>query len=357
MRIFISFASEDRQFAEQIHFALVGAGYETFYDKESLPPAGDFNVRIRAGVERSDFLVFLISPSSIEPGNYALTELRYARMKWSHPNGRVLPVMLHKVAWDQVPSYLSAVTVLEPEGNLPAEVTLAISSLVSAVKPRRTKARKTTVVVGSSLALSLVTLIALNTRELRYALGLERRPTSARISLGEIRSVDIRSMLPPEMSERERLAATAVLFVSSVSLLNESEPALTAFVDDSTATIEIADRRWNFRWHWFANPNPNPYSPWLGIESDATRFPVAPGPGVSKEILYEPTTPVKWDEFIKIFLNPPATRIVVKVTVRLGQTSLVKSCVTDLTRWSQEARTFKQKNGRTPSRMTMSCIH
>lgn len=137
MRVFICFSSPDRQAAEQVHLALMGAGHRTFYDKESLPPAGDFNSRIRAAVEESDLFVFLLSPEAILPGSYTLTELRHARLKWPHPQGRVLPVMVRRVSLREVPAYLSSVTVFEPEGSLPAEVLLAVNELAHALEPRR----------------------------------------------------------------------------------------------------------------------------------------------------------------------------------------------------------------------------
>jgi hypothetical protein len=67
-------------------------------------------------------LSFFISPSSLATGSYALTELKYARKKWRHPAGHVLPVLVRPVDWNAIPPYLKAVTVLEPEGNTPAEV-------------------------------------------------------------------------------------------------------------------------------------------------------------------------------------------------------------------------------------------
>jgi hypothetical protein len=68
MRVFISFASEDRLSAERLHFALVGAGFQTFFDHESLPPGSDFNSRIQSAVQRSELFVFLISPDSVASG-------------------------------------------------------------------------------------------------------------------------------------------------------------------------------------------------------------------------------------------------------------------------------------------------
>ncbi len=133
MQIFLSYASEDHELADQVHLALAGGGHHVFFDRDSLPPGGDYHTSIREAVNRSDIFVFLISPNSVVAGSYALTELKYARTKWPHPKGRVLPVLLQEVAWDQIPAFLKAVTVLEPEGNIPAETLEAISQLLEQV--------------------------------------------------------------------------------------------------------------------------------------------------------------------------------------------------------------------------------
>ncbi len=74
MKIFLSYASEDRALAEDIQLALAGAGHEVFFDRQSLPAGGDYHQRIRAAVNGTDLFVFLISPDSIDAGGYALTE-------------------------------------------------------------------------------------------------------------------------------------------------------------------------------------------------------------------------------------------------------------------------------------------
>lgn len=129
MRVFVSYATEDRDLAEQTCLALTGAGFHVFFDKESLPIGSDYHERIRAEVQESDIFVFLISPNSLSSGTYALTELKYARDKWSHPKGHVVPVVLESVAWETIPAYLKAITILEPEGNVSAEVADEVSKL------------------------------------------------------------------------------------------------------------------------------------------------------------------------------------------------------------------------------------
>ena len=131
-KIFLSYASEDRALAEDIQLALSGAGHDVFFDRRSLPAGGDYHERIRRAVGDADLFVFLISPDSVDAGGYALTEVGYARDKWAHPKGRVLPVMGRTTPFASIPAYLKSVTLLEPSGNVPAEVADAVAKLFAA---------------------------------------------------------------------------------------------------------------------------------------------------------------------------------------------------------------------------------
>ena len=133
MQIFLSYASEDHDLADQVHLALSAGGHQVFFDRDSLPPGGDYHSRIRNAVADSDLFVFLISCNSVSAGSYALTELKFARDKWAHPKNRVLPVLLEQIDFKQIPAYLKAVTVLEPEGNVSAETLDAISEMAETV--------------------------------------------------------------------------------------------------------------------------------------------------------------------------------------------------------------------------------
>ena len=126
MIIFLSYASEQRDVAEQTKLALAASGHEVFFDRHSLPVGDEYHLRIRAAVEESEALVFLISPRSVAQGCYALTELKYAREKWPDPRGKVLPVMVESTDYREIPPYLKAVTVLEPQGSASAEIAAEI---------------------------------------------------------------------------------------------------------------------------------------------------------------------------------------------------------------------------------------
>src|SRR4051812_22133948 len=122
MRIFLSYASEQRQVAEPIAFALRGRGHKVFFDKEDLPPAGNYDAQIEAAVRSSDFMIFLISPESVSAKRFTLTELLFARRKWHSARDHVLPVLVAPTPLSQIPAYLTSVQILSPEGNLAAEV-------------------------------------------------------------------------------------------------------------------------------------------------------------------------------------------------------------------------------------------
>jgi TIR domain len=103
MIIFLSYASDRRDLAEQVNLALIGSGHKVFFDRDNLPAGDDYHTRIRKAVENSEAFVFLISPKSVAPGSDALTELKYARQKCPDPRRRVLPVMIERTEYQQFP--------------------------------------------------------------------------------------------------------------------------------------------------------------------------------------------------------------------------------------------------------------
>src|SRR5690349_1020049 len=129
MDIFVSYASEQRGIAEEIAIALREEGHEVFFDRSDLPQGDAYNERIREGISEADLLVFLVSPESVTPGRYTLTELEFAQEKWSSPGGHVLPVIARETPSHAIPAYLRAVVMLRAAGSLPAEVVSAVAKL------------------------------------------------------------------------------------------------------------------------------------------------------------------------------------------------------------------------------------
>jgi hypothetical protein len=85
MKIFLTYASEDRDAAERVYLALAGQHHTVFFDRASLPPGVDYNGRIRQAILDSDLLVFRVSEDSVAPSSYALTELALAHHR-GHPS-------------------------------------------------------------------------------------------------------------------------------------------------------------------------------------------------------------------------------------------------------------------------------
>ena len=123
MFVFLSYAREDGDLAERIRHTLVAAGFDCFLDTTSLPPGQEYNARIGQAIERADLFIFLVSAPALEPGSYALTELTFAEKKWRNPAGYVLPVAAGSLDFDTLqPAYLRPINVLQPSGNVEAEV-------------------------------------------------------------------------------------------------------------------------------------------------------------------------------------------------------------------------------------------
>jgi hypothetical protein len=129
MQIFLSYASEQRSAAEPLALALRARGHEVFFDKDDLPPGKSYGAQIEAGIRQSDLAIFLISPESVSPGRYTLSEIEFARRQWRSAARRILPVMVAPTDKNLIPAYLKAVTVLEPKGDMVAEVAAAVEDL------------------------------------------------------------------------------------------------------------------------------------------------------------------------------------------------------------------------------------
>lgn len=150
VKIFLSYASEDKETAEAVVHSLHGRKHTVFFDRNDLPPGGSYEDRIEAAIQSSDALVFLVSRHSVAQGRFTLTELAIAERRWPHADGRVLPVRIDSdsnVSMDEIPAYLRTVTILEPAGNIAAETALAVSTMA----PSRTRRP---LMIGSALVIA-----------------------------------------------------------------------------------------------------------------------------------------------------------------------------------------------------------
>lgn len=130
MKIFLSYSSVQRAIAERVDEVLESEGHDVFFDRDALPVGETYDRRIREAVRECRLFVFLLSPESIEPGCYALTELGYVEALEAAQRPALLPVLVALVDFARLPPFLGARTIYRPSGNLPAEVAAQVDLIV-----------------------------------------------------------------------------------------------------------------------------------------------------------------------------------------------------------------------------------
>jgi hypothetical protein len=131
--IFLSYSGADKDIAERIAHSLSNSGHIVFFDHQSLPPGLEYDNAIATAIAHSDLFLFLISPTAVADGRYTRTELKFASDRWPNASGVLLPVMVETTPFNAIPAYASSVTVLQPQGNIVAEVTAAVNKLYDGV--------------------------------------------------------------------------------------------------------------------------------------------------------------------------------------------------------------------------------
>lgn len=209
MKIFLSYSSKQQALAEQICLALEQSGHHVFFDKKSLRAGGNFRKRIREELDQSEMLVFLISPDSVAPKSYALSELDIAREKWPQPTAHILPVMAVVTNMESVPPYLKAVTILEPKG----EIVEAVSRTVDGWSPLEEvdqveEARKTLEEAGTPPVLAgLIALgVAIGSFEMEVLERGAPNKTYRRRIKGIVKGFGENARLVPELTDYKATA-------------------------------------------------------------------------------------------------------------------------------------------------------
>jgi TIR domain len=154
MRIFLSYAREHLSEAQQVDAALEAEGHEIFFARDSISAGSQFGRAIREAVAGSDLFVFLVSPESVEPGSYCLTELGFARERWRRPADRILPVVVAPMPPESFPHDIQSLSALYPTGNLAAEVVACVEAIER--KRRRARLRAAGVALAALFAVASV---------------------------------------------------------------------------------------------------------------------------------------------------------------------------------------------------------
>lgn len=179
MNIFLSYASPYHAIADDLCCRLQAVGHAVFFDREDLPAGESFDDHIRRAIDACELFVFLVSPEAVADGHYTRTELKIVSRKWPTPGWHVLPVMVADTPLDTIPPYLRALTLMQAEGNLAAEVVFEVETRV-----RKSGAAPVVVEAPATPALQGACYRSLQLRFDRadadgYALGVPESPAGA----------------------------------------------------------------------------------------------------------------------------------------------------------------------------------
>jgi hypothetical protein len=189
LEVFVAYASDGRELARRVCARLEAAGLRVFLDENVLRRGEGYDREIRAASRGCTAFVFVISPGSVAPDAYALTELR-----WANQARRLLcGIYVDLAELPPLPPELEAVTVPRPSGDSIAPLVTQVADVVHAQRDLDRRRFRSKVVAGTLLILTMlggVWLMAAgmkqstNVRELTAALSeqQERRPA------GEARS-------------------------------------------------------------------------------------------------------------------------------------------------------------------------
>jgi hypothetical protein len=189
MRIFVSHSHQQRTAADDLASRLRVEGHRAFLDRDQLPRGEGYDRRIREEIGACDLFLFLISPASVGAGSYALTELELARKQWPNAAGRVLPVVVEFTPENDIPSYLRAVGILTPSGDMVAEVLAEVAT--HALRRHR---RRLLLAIGLGAPAMLASGLVLRQR---YQRTTARGATAPRTSDQQPRNRDSKPDTPP----------------------------------------------------------------------------------------------------------------------------------------------------------------
>ncbi len=158
MRIFLSYAAEDRPAAERVAAALRAAAHTVFFDQAALRGGDAFHERLREEIRRADAFVCLISVSALAKDSYVRTEIAVAVDRWPHPANRIIPVLLHDVPIEQLPPALQPLHVVPAA----ADPIVGVLTAVDAARRKRaaTRRRRLLIALGVVVVVVLLALLA-----------------------------------------------------------------------------------------------------------------------------------------------------------------------------------------------------
>jgi WD40 repeat protein len=107
-QVFISYSNNDKEFMVKLSKTLMRESFTIWTNKTDIQTGESFQAAIQRGIEQTDNVVYLISPSSVK-SDYCQTEISYALSL----NKRIIPVLIQQVELSQTPSALQALQLID----------------------------------------------------------------------------------------------------------------------------------------------------------------------------------------------------------------------------------------------------
>jgi hypothetical protein len=348
LRIFICYASEDRDLARRIHQTLTNDGHDVFIDANSLRVGDGWNEKLRAAIQRTDRFVFLASRHSLRPGAFTLTELDMAQTRWPSPVGVVWPLIADPtIDPDTLPIYLQSVQAHVPKGDPVTELALAIDD------SRRVG---TTCLAVTAAAIALLAGAAVVGPE---AIG----PGGAALTTPE--QAILMPAEKPDPNDGWMASATAVTLIP-VGYTNNGRRDVR--IEKETATVALGGRTVGYQWFNEVDIKPQCAPIYLCTTGSLGPHTLPAYGTVTRETMYMPTDEkaLPWQAFVAHACTTADRTVDITVTSTTRTTTLVGSTAQPLTTTCRidvaKMRTWLVENGfckpgetRVPVRLTPLC--
>jgi len=122
--VFISYAREDRQFAQLLTERLEISGRTAWVDWDGIPPTADWMEEIHRAIDAADSFILIISPDSVK-SNVCRAECEYA----ASSEKRIVPVLHHQTETHLIPPLIQALNwIFFRAGDDPARAFMTLES-------------------------------------------------------------------------------------------------------------------------------------------------------------------------------------------------------------------------------------
>lgn len=126
MKVFLSYAQPDQDWAKKLGAGLQAAGLEVWDPAQQILPGDNWAAKVGVALERSDAMVVLLSPAAVASANVH-NDIQYA-LGSPHFKDRLIPVVVR--AAKNIPWILKELPLLEAGQQEPRRVAARIVGLL-----------------------------------------------------------------------------------------------------------------------------------------------------------------------------------------------------------------------------------